>query len=334
MLSDYTSFLTTIKQRIQQAQYDALKAVNKELLGLYRDIWAMIVDLQADHKKWDAVVSNLAKDIQKSYPGIKWFSEQNLWRMKQFYETYKDNTKLSPLVREISRTKNLLIMMQCKDDFQREFYIKMTQKFGWTKNVLTHQIENQSYEKYLTNQTNFDITMAEEYKDQAKLAVKDEYTFDFLELWAEHAERELEKAIIWHVKEFLTEFWGFFSFVGSQYRIEVGNKEFFVDLLLYHRKLRCLVAVELKIGDFEPEYISKMNFYLSVLDEKVKMPDENPSIGIILCKNKDRSIVEYTLKDTNKPIWVAKYEIYKSLPSDFAWLLPSENEIEKLLASL
>jgi predicted nuclease of restriction endonuclease-like (RecB) superfamily len=334
MLSDYTSFLATIKQRIQQAQYDALKAVNKELLGLYRDIGAMIVEKEKSHQWWENFIGNLAKDIQKSYSGIKWFSERNVRYMKEFYLTYNGNQKLQPLVAEISWTKNVLIMTHCEDDLQREFYLKMTQKFGWTKNVLTHQIENQTYEKYLTNQTNFDITMAEEYKDQAKLAVKDEYTFDFLELWAEHAEREIEKAIIWQVKGFLTEFGGFFSFIGSQYRIEVWNKEFFVDLLLYHRKLRCMVAIELKIGDFEPEYVSKMNFYLSVLDEKVKMPEENPSIGIILCKNKDRAIVEYTLKDTNKPIWVAKYEIYKSLPSDFAWLLPSEDEIEKLLASL
>lgn len=222
--------------------------------------------------------------------------------MREFYRTYHENSKLQPLVAEISRTKNLLIMSQCKDDLQKEFYIKMTQRFGWSKAVLQHHIENSSYEKYLVNQTNFDTTLAEQYKDQAKLAVKDEYTFDFLELGTEHAERELEDAIISHVKQFLTEFGGYFSFVGSQYRLQVSDKEYFIDLLLYHRKLKCLVAVELKIGDFEPEYVSKMNFYLSVLDDTVRMEDENPSIGIILCKNKDRAIVEYSLKDSHKPI--------------------------------
>jgi predicted nuclease of restriction endonuclease-like (RecB) superfamily len=334
MLSNYLSFLSTIKERIHQAQYDALSAVNKELLNLYRDIWAMIIDMQKKHKHGDSVVSSLAKDIQKAYPGIKGFSEQNIRRMKQFYETYYNNSKLLPMVREISRTKNLLIMTSCKDNLQREFYIKMTQKFGRTKSVLQHHIENSSYEKYLINQSNFDTTLAEQYKDQAKLALKDEYTFDFLELSEEHAEKELEWAIISHVKQFLTEFGWYFSFIGSQYRLEVSDKEFFIDLLLYHRKLRCLVAVELKIGDFEPEYVSKMNFYLSVLDDTVKMHDENPSIGIILCKNKDRSIVEYSLKDSHKPIGVAKYELHKSLPSDFKGLLPDEGEIENLLKSL
>jgi hypothetical protein len=206
MLSQYTSFLSTIKQRIHQAQYEALRAVNKELLNLYRDIGAMIVDMQTTQEHGDSIVVNLAKDIQHTYPGIKGFSEQNLRRMKQFYETYRDNPKLSPLVREISWTKNLIIMAQCKDDLQREFYIKMTQKFGWSKSILQHHVENSSYEKYLTNQTNFDSTLVEKYKNQAKLAVKDEYTFDFLELGEEYAERELENAIISHVKQFLTEF--------------------------------------------------------------------------------------------------------------------------------
>lgn len=187
--------------------------------------------------------------------------------MKLFYESYANKEKLAPLVREVGWTHNLVIMEKCKDDLEREFYLCMTRKFSWTKNVLIHQIENQTYEKTLLNQTNFEQILPEEIRIQAKLAVKDEYTFDFLELADEHSERQLEKAILARVKPFFQEMGGMFTFVGSQYRLEVGDKGYFIDLLLYHRRLKCLVAIELKIGEFLPEYVGKMQFYLSVLDD-------------------------------------------------------------------
>jgi len=205
------------------------------------------------------------------------------------------------MVGEISWTKNLVIMSKCKDNLQREFYIRMTRKFGWTKNVLIHQIENQSYEKTLLGQTNFDQTVPDDIRRQAKLAVKDEYTFDFLELGEDHLERELEKAILLKLEKFLLEMGGMFAFIGSQHRLEVDDEEYFIDLLLYHRALKCLVAVELKTGKFLPEYVGKMQFYLALLDDTVRMPDENPSIGIILCKTKNQTIVEYALRSpTNR----------------------------------
>ena len=225
--------------------------------------------------------------------------------MKLFYETYRDAEKLAPLAREIGWSHNLRIMEMCKDDLEREFYLRMTRKYGWTKNVLIHQIENQTYQKTLLNQTNFSVTLPEPLQSQAKLAVRDEYIFDFLELGDRHSERELEQALLGKVDTFLRQLGGMFAFVGSQYRLEVGDKEFFIDLLLYHRGLRCLVAIDLKIGRFEPEHVGKMQFYLAVLNDQVRLEDENPSIGIVLCKSKDKMIVEYALKDSDKPIGVA-----------------------------
>jgi predicted nuclease of restriction endonuclease-like (RecB) superfamily len=252
--------------------------------------------------------------------------------MRQFYLEYRENKKLQPLVGEISWTKNVIIITKCKDDLKREFYIKMTKKFGWTKDVLIHQIENQSYEKYLLNQTNFDKALPEKYRHQAKLAVKDEYTFDFLELGDEHSERELEIDLLNNIRKFLIEMGGYFAFIGNQYRIEVEEEEFFLDLLLYHRKLKCLVAVELKIGKFKPAYAGQMQFYLSALDDKVKLEEENPSIGIIICKSKVKTVVEYALKYVNKPIGVSTYKISKELPKEIKKYLPSPKEIEKRLS--
>lgn len=249
----YADFLTDIKGRIRQAQYDALRVVNQQLIALYSDMGRMIVEKQETEGWGKSVVEQLSKDLQSEFPGISGFSVRNIWNMRLFYLTYRDNLILQPLVAEIAWSHNVLIMEKCKDGLQREFYLKMTRKFGWTKNVLAHQLAGKTYEKYLLNQTNFDQAIHEIYRQQAKLAVKDEYTFGFLELAAEHSESELENAIIRNVRQFLLEMGGYYTFVGNQYRLEAGGQEYFVDLLLYHRRLRCLVALELKIGDFKPE---------------------------------------------------------------------------------
>ena len=332
--TEYAELLKNIKERITAAQYEALKTVNKELIALYWDIGRMIVERQ-DKESWGkSVVELLSKDLQAEFSGIRGFSMQNLWYMRQFYLNYRGNQKLQPMVGEISWTKNLVIMSKCKDNLQREFYIRMTRKFGWTKNVLIHQIENQSYEKTLLGQTNFEQTVPDEVRHQAKLAVKDEYTFDFLELGEDHLERELEKAILLKLEKFLLEMGGMFAFIGSQHRLEVDDEEYFIDLLLYHRALKCLVAVELKTGKFLPEYVGKMQFYLAVLDDKVRMPDEAPSIGIILCKTKNKTIVEYALRESNKPIGVAQYKIVKTLPDEMKNLLPTPEQITKTLSEI
>ena len=331
---EYRKFFIEIKTRIYKAQYEGLKKVNKELINLYWDIGKKILENQNASGWGKSIVNNLAEDLQKEFPGIQGFSAANLWRMRSFYVNYKNVGKLAPLVREISWTKNVIIMEKCKDDLKREFYIKMTKKFGWTKDVLIHQIENQSYEKYLLNQTNFDKAVPEKYKNQAKLAVKDEYIFDFLELSEEHSEKELEISILNNIRKFLIEMGGYFTFIGNQYRVEAGEEEFFIDLLLYHRKLQCLVAVELKIGKFKPAYAGQMQFYLSVLDDKVKLEVENSSIGIIICKSKDRTIVEYAFKDVDKPIGVSTYKMTRKLPDEIKKYLPAPEEIKERLSKL
>jgi len=326
--------LGEVKERIRSAQYEALKAVNKELVGLYWDIGRMIVERQ-DVEGWGkAVVEQLAADLRTEFPGVGGFSASNLWRMKAFFEAYTGLEKLAPLVREIGWSHNLAILERCKDPLEREFYLRMTRKFGWSKNVLIHQIDNQSYEKSLLGQTNFDQALTPELRAQAKLAVKDEYTFDFLELGEEHSERELERALIARIEDFLRAMGGMFAFMGSQYRLEVDGKEFFIDLLLFHRRLRCLVAIELKVGEFLPEFVGKMQFYLAALDRQIRQEDENPSIGIILCKEKSRTIVEYALHDARKPIGVATYEITKTLPKALKGQLPSPKDIAHLLEDL
>jgi predicted nuclease of restriction endonuclease-like (RecB) superfamily len=283
----YNNFLKEIKQRIRTAQYEALKSVNKELILLYWDIGRKIVDNQKKHGWGKSIVETLAKDLQIEFPGVSGYSADNLWRMRKFYLNYANKQKLAPLVQEIAWAHNIIIMEKCKDDLTREFYVRMAIKYGWTKNVLMHQIENQSYEKTLLNQTNFTKTLSIKIKKQASLAVKDEYTFDFLDLSDQHSEAELERAMLAKINQFLIEMGGVFSFMGNQFLLEIDGEEYFIDLLLYHRRLKCLVAIELKIGKFLPEYVGKMQFYLSALDDKVKEESEQPSIGIILCKEKN-----------------------------------------------
>lgn len=329
--ADYAVLLAEVKERVRSAQYEALKAVNKELVALYWDIGKLIAERQNREGWGKSVVERLANDLQNEFPGVKGFSVQNLWYMRQFYLEYCDNEKLQPLVGEIGWSHNLIIIQRCKDPLEREFYIRMTRKFGWSKNVLIHQIENQSYEKTLLGQTNFDKALTSSQHAQAKLAVKDEYTFDFLEMGEEHSERELERALILRIEDFLRAMGGLFAFVGSQFRLAVDDKEYFIDLLLYHRRLKCLVAIELKIGEFQPEFVGKMQFYLAALDRQVREEGENPSIGIILCKEKNRTVVEYALHDATKPIGVATYHMVKHLPKELKGQLPSPDEIAKLL---
>ena len=226
---------------------------------------------------------------------------------------------------------NIIIMEKCKDDLQREFYIQMTKRYGWTKRVLTNFIEAQTYEKYLLNQTNFDLTLTEERRVQAKLAVKDEYTFDFAELSPEYSEHELEMQLVNNIRSFLIEMGGDFTFIGNQYHLMIGSRDLYIDLLLFHRRLRSLIAIELKIGEFEAEYAGKMQMYLTALDEQVKLPDENPSIGIIICKSKDKMYVEYALKQINAPIGVATYQLRNTLPEEMKAMLPEPEEIVKRL---
>ncbi|MCL2805457.1 MAG: PDDEXK nuclease domain-containing protein, partial [Treponema sp.] len=339
-------FIKEIKKLIYHHQYEAMKRVNIELIQLYWKIGEEI-DKQQREKGWGkSVVEVLAKELQIEFPGVQGFSARNLWLMRSFFIEYSQKVNLHPMGAEISRSsppdlllqigwkKNIVIMEKCKDPLEREFYIKMTKRYGWTKDVLINNIENQAFVKYLTNQTNFDETVPEKYRLQAKLAVKDDYNFDFIEMGIEHSEAELEAGIINNIRAFLSEMGGDFSFIGNQYHLDVTDDDYYIDLLLFHRRLRSLIAIELKIGEFKPEYAGKMQFYLNALDETMKLPEENPSIGIIICKSKNRTRVEYTLKTTNKPIGVATYSYYDNLPEEMRSLLPSPDEIAAIISAL
>ncbi len=334
ILPDYGHLLVEVKARVRSAQLKAMRAVNKELVALYWDIGRMICQRQELGTKGDVVVKKLAQDLQIEFPGVSGFSWRNLFYMSEFWAAYADTPKLQPLVAIIGWTHNLTILQRCNDSLEREFYLRSTAKFGWSKNVLIHQIEGQAYESTLLNQTNFDRAVSPAIRAQAKLAVKDEYIFDFLELGEAHSERELERALITRMEDFLRAMGGVFAFVGSQFRLEVDEKEYFIDLLLYHRRLKALVAIDLKVGEFEPEFVGKMQFYLAALDTQVRESGENPAIGIILCKEKRRTIVEYALRDARKPVGVATYRMVKTLPKELKGELPSPEQIAKLLENV
>ncbi len=324
-------FITDIKEKVRRAQYEALKAVNTHLIQLYWELGKAILEKQT--QGWGkAIVTTLSRELQKEFPSLDGFSAGNLWLMAQFYSEYHVSEDLVPLVREISWSKHIVILKKCKDSQERQFYTLATKRFGWTKDLLTHQVENKTYEKYLLNQTNFDQALPEKVAKQAYLAVKDHYTFDFLNLAEEHLESELELALLHNIRRFLLEMGADYTFAGNQYRIYVDEKEYKIDLLLFHRKLQSLIAIDLKIGEFEPEHKGKMEFYLSVLNDTVKLPHENPAIGIIICKSKNRTVVEYSLKTAMLPIGVATYSTSQNLPSAYKGLLPSPELISRKLS--
>ncbi|MCX4336811.1 MAG: PDDEXK nuclease domain-containing protein [Bacteroidales bacterium] len=331
---EYLNFKNEITARIRSAQYEALKAVNKEMIALYWEVGKRITEQQTASGWGKSVVENLSRDIQKEFPGIKGFGVSNMWDMARFYAEYQSDEILQPLVGEISWSKHIVILTKCKETRQRQFYILATKKYGWTKDVLINKIEAKTYENYLLGQSNFDMTLPEKIKNQAILALKDEYTFDLIGLAEEHSEYELEQALIKNIRALLMEFGTDFSFIGNQYRLEVDGKEYFIDLLLYNRRLQAMIAIELKIGEFQPEYKGKMEFYLNVLNDTVKLPHENPAIGIIICKSKSRMTVEYALKSSNMPIGVATYSLSSELPEAYKKLLPTSEEIAKKIELL
>lgn len=303
---EYNSFLIEIKQKIKEAQYSALKSVNKELIDLYLYIGMRIVEQKKEFGWGKAIVETLSKDLQKEFFGSKGFSPQNLWRMKQFYETY-NSSKLSALLREISWTNNLLILSKSKSLEEREFYLRLCIKEKYSSRELERQIDSGFYERSIITNKKLPSVMRD-LLPSAESVFKDTYILNFLDLPESFDEKELRKSIIKNLKNFVLEFGKDFAFIGEEYRLQIGNNDFFVDLLFYHRELRCLVAFELKIDDFKPEYLGKLNFYLEALDKDIKKDHENPSVGIILCKSKDKDVVEYALKRNMSPALIAEYK--------------------------
>ncbi|MCH9624982.1 MAG: putative nuclease YhcG [Chlamydiales bacterium] len=330
----YEAILNSISSKIKSAQARAMSAVNRELIEVYRDI-GQIIHEQQDTGGWgDSVVKTLASDLQKAFPGMRGFSCRNLYIMRDLYTSYRGNEKLQTLSAQISWSHNVAILSKCKDPIEREIYMKMSKRNGWTYRVLLHHIEIGTFERTMVAQSNFKEKLPTNLHPEAILVAKDEYALDFLGLADEHSEQELEKAIVRNIEAFLREVGTSISFLGSQYRIELEGQEFFIDLLFYHRRLKSLIAVELKVSEFIPEHVGKMQFYLAVLDDKVRLEGENPSIGIILCKSKKKTVVEYALKDANKPINVASYHLVKKLPKDLQNELPSPEQMAKLLENI
>lgn len=333
---EYFKFLNDLKNKIKQSQYQAYRTVNKEFISLYWDIGKSIVEKQEKLGWGQKIIQQLAEDLQKEFPRNSGFSYANLDRMRKFHLTYKDNPKLAQLVREIPWGQNITILEKLKDNYQREYYLRMTIRSSWSRNILIHQIESKSFERFLTDKKshNFDKALPVKISKEAKATLKDSYLLDFLEISEDIKEKELEGKILENIKSFLLELGIGFTFIGNQYKIVLGENEYFIDLLFYHRHLKCLIAIDLKIGKFIPEYAGKMNFYLNLLDDKAKLQDENPSIGLILCKEKDNIVVEYALRNIKKPVGVAKYYLTRKLPAKLSKQLPSPSVIEDKLREL
>jgi len=303
---DYKNFFSKLKQDIVTARQLAYQRVNKQLVELYFQIGKSIYE-KIEISKWgEGIIEKLSNDLQGEFPDMKGFSAQNLWRMKQLYETYKDNEKLSTLLRELPWSHNILILHHTNTIEEKEFYIKTCVSEKWSYRELERQIESSLYERFMLSKKTGKLVP--HTKDKNILAhFKDEYVLDFLGLKDEYSEENLRKAIIRNLKQFILEVGRYFTFVGEEYKVSVGNEDYKVDLLFFHRLLRCLVAVELKIGKFKPEYLGKMQFYLTALDEKEKSDEENPSVGLILCKSKNEEVVRIAISKSIAPVKIATY---------------------------
>jgi len=328
---DYIQLLDEVKKQIISSKIKASRSVNKELIKLYLSIGKEITKRQEMQVFGKSVVEKLSKDLKKEFRDIRGYSARNLWDMRRFYLEYKEDSFLRQLVAEIPWGHNLLIMNKIIDRNERRYYIEATIKNGWTRNVLGVQIKADVYKHHVLSekQHNFNLTLSEHLAEQADEIMKDVYTLEFLGIDKPVLERKLESKMVEKVKELILELGYGFAFIGNQYKISVETKDYYIDLLFYHRKLKSLVAFELKTGEFKAEYAGKMNLYLNILDDFVKEKDENPSIGIILCADKDKIEVEYALRGIDKPMGVAEYILTQELPNDLKGSLPTLKELKK-----
>lgn len=298
---------TDIIHLIKQSRTNAIKAVNAELINLYWNIGEYI-SKKIEQSEWgDSVVTELANFIQTQEPEIKGFSDKNIWRMKQFYETYKDFPKLSTVLREISWSHNLAIFSRCKTAEEREFYLKLSKQESYSFRELERQISASLFERTMIGNSKLSTALRESNHDLTN-TFKDSYVFEFLNLPDPHSESNVQRGLVRQMKNFILELGKDFLFIGEEYKLQVGNSDFFIDLLFYHRGLQCLVAFELKADNFKPDHLGQLNFYLEALDRDVKKPNENPSIGILLCKDKDSEVVEYALSRSLSPTMVSEYK--------------------------
>jgi predicted nuclease of restriction endonuclease-like (RecB) superfamily len=292
---------------IERSRESAFRAVNRELISMYWEIGAYVSDKVKNGGWGKYVVSDFAHFIQTERPDIKGFSASNVWRMRQFYETYAGNEKLAPLVREINWTLNLLIMSRAKTAEAREFYLLLCSRNNYSKRELERQLNSMLFERTMISDEYNKLFLV---KNTGLTALRDSYVLEFLDVPENHKEKELRKSIVANIRDFILEFGKDFTFVGDEYRVQVGNKDFHIDLLFYNRELSCLVAIELKVTDFKPEHLGQLEFYLEALDRDVRKPNENPSVGLILCAGKDDMVVEYALSRSLSPALVADYQLH------------------------
>ena len=327
----YQPFLKEILSKIQLARYEMLKTVSKQTVTLYWEIGKSVSE-KVEQEKWGkSVVEQLSKDLQTEHPGIRGFSARNIWRMKTFYDTYKNNEFLPPLVAEIGWVQNCLIIEKCKDDVQREYYLRKTKQMGWSKSDLIDKINKNHFENQSLEQNNFELTVSPELKAQVAWEFVDDYNIELLNPDLPISEKGLENAIVTNIVNFLSEMGGSFAFVGRQFKIDFHEKEYFIDLLFFNLKLNCYVVFELKAREFAPQDVGQIKWYMELVNNNIKEQSHNPTIGIILCKNKDRIMVEYMLSNNQDPFGVATFNKYEELPENYAKYLPNEKEIIKRL---
>lgn len=326
--NEYLNIVDTIKRNIQIAQYKAVLGANRELIMLYWNIGNVI----NEHNAWGSkFIDNLARDIKIDFPDMTGFSVRNLKYMAKLAGSYTDSQFVQQVVAQIPWGQNIAILDKISDKNIREWYLKQTIENGWSRNVLVHQIESDLYSRQVVADkiTNFEGRLSDPQSELAAATIKDPYVFDFIPMKADMLERDIENELVKNVTSLLLELGKGFAFLGNQYHLEVGGEDFYLDLLFYNLNLRCYVVIELKTGEFKPEYAGKLNFYLSAVDGILKKEKDNPSIGLLLCKSKNNIIAEYALKDMTKPIGVSEYTITRLLPKELQETLPTAEDIQK-----
>lgn len=328
----YSDWLTDLKGRIHAAQQRATLAVNRELVLLYWQIGHDILTRQAEQGWGSKVIDRLAQDLRAAFPRMKGFSPRNLKYMRAFAEAWPDAEFVQQAAAQLPWGHNVVLLDKLTGPETRRWYITQAIENNWSRNSLVMQIENRLLERSGKAVSNFETHLPKPQSDLARESLKDPYRFDFLSLALDAQERDIENALIKHVTDFLLELGAGFAFVGQQVLLDVGGDEFFVDLLFYHVKLRCYVVIELKAGKFKPEHLGKLSFYLAAVDAQLKHPQDGPTIGLLLCKSKNEVVAEYALRDNNRPIGVAEYQLVESLPAELRTSLPSIEQIERELA--
>jgi predicted nuclease of restriction endonuclease-like (RecB) superfamily len=331
ILTDYEPFLEYLKDSIRKAQVRAGLAVNRELIFLYWRIGNAILEQQFQQGWGAKIVDRLAHDLRHAFPDMTGFSARNLKYMRAFAEAYPDEAIVQAAPAQITWYHNCTLLDKIKEPEIRQWYAEQTIVNGWSRDVLVHQIESRLHRRLGQSITNFERTLPQPQSELAQQILKDPYNFEFLELSAEALERDLERSLLEKLKDFLLELGTGFAFVGSQYLLVVGEQDYYLDLLFYHLKARCFVVVDLKMTDFRPEFAGKMGFYLSVVDDLVRHPEDRPSIGLILCKTKNNVVAEYALRNTQSPMGVSEYKIAQPLPTEISADLPSIEQLQEKL---